>query len=111
MTPDDERVCEAKRRVARRAELRAEAAAEGMELPEDYRENLRRQFAEGQAEAAAIVKTYLRPKAPPPIPTQGLGATITRLLAEHWPNSGVNGHYLADLLRDQGYSPGSRGDA
>lgn len=40
---------------------------------------------------------------------QGLGATITRHLEEHWPNSGVNGHYLADLLRGidpEDYGPG-----
>lgn len=29
---------------------------------------------------------------------QGLGAAITQLLDEHWPNSGVNGWYLTDLL-------------
>lgn len=29
----------------------------------------------------------------------GLGGRITELLDEHWPNSGVNGHHLADLLR------------
>lgn len=47
-----------------------------------------------------------RPKAPSPIPSRGLGAILTRLLAEHWPNSGVNGHYLADLLREQSNPPG-----
>lgn len=30
----------------------------------------------------------------------GLGALVTRLLEEHWPDSGVNGWYLTDLLRD-----------
>lgn len=37
---------------------------------------------------------------------EGLGAAITALLAEHWPDSGVNGHYLADLLRGEDYGPG-----
>lgn len=32
----------------------------------------------------------------------GLGALIERTLTEHWPNSGVNAWYLADLLRDAG---------
>jgi hypothetical protein len=34
--------------------------------------------------------------------SHGLGAMVTRLLAEHWPGSGVNGYYLADLLREEG---------
>lgn len=33
---------------------------------------------------------------------QGLGRVIVGLLDEHWPNSGVNGWYLADLLRERG---------
>lgn len=31
--------------------------------------------------------------------TRGFGTLITHLLDEHWPNSGVNGWYLADLIR------------
>lgn len=48
--------------------------------------------------STATADTGLRERA-------GLGRLITGLLEEHWPNSGVNGWYLTDLILDATAAP------
>lgn len=48
----------AKYRVARRAQLRSQAALAGRKLPAEYRECVRRQFAQGERESSAIVRSH-----------------------------------------------------